>query len=146
MPADRFKFLVLFHKDTSEDEVEKGLSEAKQRLILDLGVEEPTIVDSITWYDATFDRCGDWDPWVKETVLGVDYVSRKPHFNGFLLRFPLIGMAVANIAKLAIETGKPVLSIFPDNPLCKVTSVTCEDERNWIAGWRANVVSLGDTQ
>ena len=145
VPSGQHSFLVIFPKSASDELIQESMGEIRPQLEARLK-SVPALMHSITWYTETFDRCGDWDPWVHETVFGVDYVSRKPHFDGFVVRYPRVGLATANLIQTAIRAGRPVVAAFAGSRLKRVTSVIVEDENDWIGGWCVNTADFSMEQ
>jgi hypothetical protein len=105
--SDQDPILVLFPKDCSEEEIEAGLIAVQEAF--------PSIVklvDSHTWFLRSFSICGDYDSWAAETVQGIQYQTRRPHFRGFVVYGEgTVPAGNAKIVKGALATRRPVLCL-----------------------------------
>ena len=98
------RFLVFFSRETSGDVVQAGLA-----AIREAATKTVDLVDSLSWYDARFAACGNWDSWALEAVTGRSYRHRRPYFDGFVsVGTPAIGQGEARTLSLALSLGKPV--------------------------------------
>lgn len=100
--------LVLFPKDAENELVESTLREIRSRLD---SISHPlNLIDSSSWFNHSFARYGSFDSWVYETVVGIDYATRKPRFDAFFaVGDGDVGLATANIIQLALVNKRPVL-------------------------------------
>ena len=93
------------------------------------------VTDSFAWYRDAFGRCGTWESWIWETVLGKDYGTREPHFDGFVVFGERLGRAGAGIADLAIRSNRAVLLYRDGNRLESVRTVAQIDPNDMVTGW-----------
>lgn len=100
--------LVLFPKDAERDVIEPTMGEIQTRLG---NISHPmTLVDSSAWFQHSFARFGSYESWVYETVVGIDYSTRKPRYDAFfVVGDGDVGLATANIVQLALTNKRPVL-------------------------------------
>lgn len=128
------KLLVLVTKGLNEDYIASLLGDIQQSLSR-LGLADVTLSDSGSWFRERFQQTGDWDSWVWETVNGIDYISRKYNFDGFVVTSDQLGKANAGIVSLALQNKRAVLAYDEDRPLRKVTELHADDPTNWTEGW-----------
>ncbi len=128
------KLLVLVTKGINEDYITSLLGDIQQSLSR-LGLADVTLSDSGSWFRERFQQTGDWDSWVWETVNGIDYITRKPNFDGFVVTTDQLGKANAGIVSLALQNKRAVLAYDEDRPLRKVTELHVDDPTNWTEGW-----------
>lgn len=102
-----------------------------------------TAVDSKDWYRTHFPRCGSWDSWVWETVVGRDYMTRQPHFAGFVVCDVPLGRGNVSLVQLALTNKLPVLLWEDEAPFRRVVQVN-EVESNMGGGWDVSAAPLGE--
>lgn len=127
------RILVLTPKP-SEDGFTFDVEGIGSRLSNYLGVNVQT-VSSTDWYGESFARCGGWESWAYETVLGKSFATREANFQGFALVTQQFGRANALIINLALRNSKPVIACVDGLSIGMVTAVTVLDSNNWTAGW-----------
>lgn len=99
--------LALFPSAFSCEEVKAGVAEIKA-LLVRRGTQAE-VTDSLSWYQAKFSACGNWDSWALETVTGKGYSDRRPHFSAFIYAGPSeVGLGNGKVLSLALDYGKPV--------------------------------------
>jgi len=137
----KLKVLALVGRGQTPQQRKGELSNLEQTFAqMGLGAE---IVDSASWYKDFFSRCGDWDSWIWETVVGKDYITRQPRFGCFVVCQTPMGRANAGISRLALRSGTPVLLWKDQAALEKVTEVVETDEADWGAKWGVKVAPNG---
>ena len=120
------KVLVFFPKDTSPVAVEESFAAVRAA-----SSREVDLTDSLSWYEARFSACGNWNSWALEAVKGKSYQNRRPYFDAFVLTGTgRVGRGTATVASLALTVGKKVYRL-DGNTLKQVTRVI-EDEDGWI--------------
>ena len=98
------RLLVFFKMGTAAEAIAAGLSAVQEA-----ASKAVDLVDSLTWYDARYSACGNWDSWAQEAVAGRSYRHRRPYFDGFISVGPTtIGQGEARTLSLALSLGKPV--------------------------------------
>lgn len=107
----------------------EGLPDSKGRFA------KVEIVASTDWHSQTFDGCASWDDWIWKSVVEVDYATRRPRFDGFVVCNKSLGRANAGIVDLALKQNRAVLAISDDDRLVAVTAVTTDDPEDWMGGW-----------
>lgn len=135
------QLLVLVSKGLSSDYVEQLMSDVKQSLTK-VGIANVVLSDSGTWFRENFQRTGDWDSWIHDTVMGIDYITRNHHFDGFVVTSDNLGRANAGIVQLALRQKRAVLHYVEDQPIRKVVEVHADDPTDWGAGWSIDSISL----
>ena len=128
-------------------EVEQAVDTIRSSLSSFLGVKDVDLVDSVMWYRDVFGRCGTWESWVWDTVLGRDYGTRERHFDGFVVFGRRLGRAGASIVDLALRSNRAVLTILPERGVEIVQSVVQTDNTDMITGWEisSSPVISGDS-
>jgi hypothetical protein len=122
-------------RNESDDDV----SSACARLCTVLGSEH-AVVSGKDDYKTHFSRCGSWDAWQRDVGVGVDYASRAPRYDAFVVPTREVGKATAKILEHALAAGKRVLLIEgvvgeSNCRLSPVTGIRAVDAENWKAGW-----------
>jgi len=97
----RPRLLVLVDADEGEARVDAIVADVRGMLEV-----ECEVVPSTMWFTQSFARCGTWESWVTDSVLGYDYNTRRIHFDGFVVC--ALGPVNRQIARLAIEKQRPV--------------------------------------
>lgn len=119
------------------------VAEVKKQVAQTLDVTT-SLLDSRTWHEREFARCGGWDSWAWETVNGKDFSTRKSFFDGFVVGQTVIGRANAQIIHLALEQRRVVLFCAIERPLGIVTQLITVDSERWIDGWTISVDTIED--
>ena len=130
------RLLLLADRQADADVVSVARSKAEGQLakLLPAGFEIKT---SEEWFNESFDRSGDWSTWAWETVHGIRYADRQPHFSGFVVCQYTLGKVNADIVQTALKAKKPVL--FCKDFTGVVESVVTEDSEDWKSGWSLEV-------
>lgn len=112
--------LVLFPRETEAEEITSTLEEMK----LKLGESkiDMDLVDSQTWFEASFSRYGSFDTWIYESVAGISYATRTHRFAGFFVVGSVVGSVTADLIRLALQYKRPVL-LWDSSRFQLVTSV-----------------------
>jgi hypothetical protein len=126
------KILALTPK--AQDGVSFDIVGAQERLSNSLGANVQLIA-STDWYMESFERCGGWESWAWETVLGKSFATRDSHFQGFVCLTEMVGRANALIINLALRNSKPVMLCVDGRPIGIVSAVTVIDSNDWKTGW-----------
>lgn len=103
--------LVLTSDDESQDSPD--IHDIRELLASWLGLETEklNLVLSSKWVETQFPRSGSWDSWIRDSVLGIDYATRKPFFLGFVALDEKVGRANGGILSLALLRGKVTLLV-----------------------------------
>ncbi len=137
----KIRLLVLVTKGLSDDYVDQLMGDVK-RTLAEAGIANVALQDSGSWFREQFQRLGDWDSWIWETVNGVDYITRQHNFDGFVVTSDQLGKANAGIVQLALRNKRAVLHYVEDRPLRKVLEVHADDPENWAEGWSIDSTAL----
>lgn len=86
-------------------------------------------------YQRHMSRCGSWDAWARDVGQGIDYISREPRYHTIVVPSERCGAATANIVKVALSVGRPVLRL-DGTKLTKVARVVQVAARDFKTGWR----------
>lgn len=133
--------LACFPKHFSPVQESNAMEESSD-LLLGKGIAA-RCVSAGDWFQKTFSKHGNWDSWIWETVHGKDYMTRAPHFHGFLVYGREVGRATANIVKTALQSGRVVLA-HVDDSLYSVTDVAERDSNRWSDGWTLTLAAIGE--
>lgn len=112
------RILVFFPLGTPAEEVREGLEQVQ-------AATEKTVetVDSLSWYEARFSACGNWDSWALEAAKGKSYRDRKPYFHAFVITGDgKVGQGTAKVIELAQSAGKSVYYL-KENDLLPVREI-----------------------
>tara|TARA_Y100000034_G_scaffold85326_1_gene102339 strand:+ start:212 stop:619 length:408 start_codon:yes stop_codon:yes gene_type:complete len=98
------RYLVFVPKGLSSADVARTFAEIRKATPRAL-----ELVDSLTWYNARFAACGNWDSWALEAVTGRSYRDRRPYFDGFItVMGPEVGQGTSKVLALSLKLRKPV--------------------------------------
>lgn len=143
---DTVRLMVLVPRNADLAEIPIWLTEIHEKVDASLNpnkLKRIELQDSKTWYRENFDRCGNYDSWIWDTVCGKEYGTRAPYFHGYILaRDTTLGRANAAISELALNNGKPVLFWAPEAPLEIVTKICALETEDVTAGWTIERVAL----
>lgn len=135
-------FLALVPRGTLPTEVELLVGELGDKLKNQLGLSS-CITDSLSWYRESFDRCGNWDSWIWDSVTGRDYNTREHKFKGFVVvKNRSLGRANASIVDLALSNQRLVLYFQPDKDIEVVSRIEQTEPEELAAGWTVTTQEL----
>lgn len=138
------RYLCLFNASTLEVQADQVMTDLRAELTRTLDTDAFTLVSSKTWWTESFSRSGTWETWVWETVLGIDYATRKPQFTSFIICDADLGRANAAIVNKALaRPATAVLAWSRRGVIERVTEVLQVDPENWKSGWAYTTTSLG---
>jgi hypothetical protein len=115
------RLLLLFSSSTPEESTQVVSAELGRELLSKLGTEF-SLTPSLVWYRQAFPRCGSWDSWIFESVHGVEYGTRRRHFDGFVVCAEPLGRATGALVASALLHQRAVLR-YVDGKLGQVRSV-----------------------
>ena len=93
------------------------------------------VVSGVIDYERNFARCGSWNGWTYDVAKGVDYATRKPRYDVFLIPDVEIGKATRDIIQHALDVRKPVLYWRPGEKPQTVVAVASNENESWANGW-----------
>ena len=96
---------------------------------------EAIVVSGVLDHERHYARCGSWNAWAYDVARGVDYSSRKPRYDVFLIPDMDVGKATRDIINHAIDAGKLVFYWRPGQKAFRVTGVAPNENESWIDGW-----------
>lgn len=136
--------LALVPRGTLPVEIDALLGELSDKLKSQLGLDV-CLTDSLSWYREAFDRCGNWDSWIWDSVTGRDYDTREYRFKGFVVvKSKALGRGNASITDLALAKQRVVLYFEPENMIETVTRVDQTDAEDLASGWTITTQPLRD--
>ena len=140
--ADELRVLALFNRSVSDSEIE-ATCEQLSRVASDTLGQRLVVHNSAAWYREQFQKSGSWEAWIWETVSGIDYRTRAPHFSGFVVCSETLGRANAGIVRQALAAKKAVLHLHPSG-LRSVTQLNVLPTDSWVNGWSVSSVKIGE--
>lgn len=93
------------------------------------------IVSGVRDWEDHFGRCGGWTGWTRDVAQGVDYLTRAPRYDAFIVPDADIGKATRDIVAFALDVKKPVLYWQPGGVASRVVGVAPNESGDWKAGW-----------
>lgn len=87
------------------------------------------------WWKESFSASGSYDTWCYETVYGLDYWTRRPRFQGYVLVGDVVGRANGAIARHALHRGDVVLHVTDERKLRAVVGLTPTNSGEWRSEW-----------
>ena len=125
------KVFVACTRKLTDKEVEETKRELKTCFSAYPDVE---IVDSGEEYHKSFHLAGGWEQWTTRIASGLDYSTRQPNFDVFVVTEKKIGRATALILFKVLNTQKPVV-YMEKGEFWRVSKVTTMNDNDWQNGW-----------
>jgi len=138
------RFFIAHSKSVSDEEMVEILANAAIVLNKASKGKPYVMTTGRDFFERKFKEVGSWDAWTNLVVTGVDYLTREPHFHGFLV--PVtgadgIGGATARIVELAINARRPIFAFDMKGRSARIVNVKRVNARDFQTGWRLVVGS-----
>jgi hypothetical protein len=133
------RFLLTHAKTDDGDRLSSLLSVANAAVARASGGRPFQIVLGRDFFEARFKSSGSWDAWCEEAATGVDYATRLPHFNGFLVPTTRFGAGTGRILQRALAVRKPCFVFRGDSTVARVQTVTLVERGDWQTGYSAQI-------
>lgn len=95
---------------------------------------EADVVPGVSDYGKNYK--GSWEDWQKGVVHRVNFVTKKPVYDLFVVPGDDCGRATAAILEEALSVGKPVFWWDGNGAFERVSGVALFDPEDWQHGWR----------
>lgn len=129
------RYFYAHKKDTPDSDIDSSVRTLTDRLRAAIAPSWPRVISGRDDYAARSKVVGGWKGWQRSVAVEVT-ISGEPLFDAYIVPDQIIGRATAEMLRMALGTGKPVVYLAPDGSFRRVLDIVTENDRSWKDGWR----------